>query len=330
MGNSTSCAMNSSETVLHSFKKGWAARLEDAMHEAVTAQDASPGRIAGDLIRHGGKRIRPQLLFLCASLGEADEELLVHAAAAIELLHVGSLLHDDVMDGAATRRGAPSVNALWGNAYAATTGTHVLSCAMAELAHLPPDTVAAVAEAAFTVCSGQLRETEHVYDTELAADEHLEIIRMKTATLFGLPCRLGAELAGCDPDHVDALFRFGQQLGIAFQLTDDLLDLVGDAADLGKPTGTDLRAGVFSYAVLLALRQDPSGRLAALLRHEVLTAREAAEAARLVRLSGTVDVTRELAHAYSARAAAALAGLPEFPGHDALTDMPRRIVSRMR
>ncbi len=322
--------MNSSETLLLSLDNGWAARLDDALHEAVTVQDADLGRIAGGLIRHGGKRLRPQLLFLAASLGEADEALLVHAAAAIELMHVGSLLHDDVMDGAATRRGAPGANSQWGNTHAATTGTHVLACAMAELAHLPHEAVSAVTEAAFTLCSGQLRETEHVYDTELAADEHLEIIRMKTATLFGLPCRLGAELAECDPGHVDALFRFGQQLGSAFQLTDDLLDLVGDPASLGKPTGTDLRAGVFSYSVLLALRQNPSGRLAALLRHENLTEREAAEAAGLVRLSGTVDLTRELVRTHTDRAATALAELPEFPGRDALADMPRCIASRMR
>ncbi|MFE6839474.1 polyprenyl synthetase family protein [Streptomyces sp. NPDC057705] len=300
------------------------------MYEAVTAPDAGLGRIAGELIRHGGKRLRPRLLFLSASLGEASEALLVHAAAAIELMHVASLLHDDVMDGAATRRGAPSANSLWGNAYAATTGTHVLACAMAELAHLPPDAVSAVTEAAFTVCSGQLRETEHVYDTELAADEHLEIIGMKTATLFGLPCRLGAELAGCDPGHVDALCRFGQQLGIAFQLTDDLLDLVGDPESLGKPTGTDLRAGVFSYAVLRALQQDPNGRLAALLRHENLTEGEAAEAAGLVRAGGTVELARELVRTHTGRAARALAELPDFPGRDALADMPRRTASRLR
>ncbi|MFG2295709.1 polyprenyl synthetase family protein [Streptomyces sp. NPDC048603] len=321
--------MNSCETLPPSVEDGWAARLDHVMHEAVTAQDADLGRIAGELIRHGGKRLRPRLLFLSAGLGEADEALLVHAAAAIELMHVGSLLHDDVMDGAATRRGAPSVNSRWGNARAATTGTHVLACAMAELEHLPHDAVSTVTEAAFTLCSGQLRETEHVYDLDLAVEEHLEIIRMKTATLFGLPCRLGAELSGCDPGHIDALFRFGQQLGIAFQLTDDLLDLVGDAADLGKPTGTDLRAGVFSHSVLLALRQTPGGRLATLLRHENLSAREAAEAAALVLRAGTVDVTRELAGTYTEGAAAALAELPEFPGRDVLAATARRVASRM-
>ncbi|MGR4880570.1 polyprenyl synthetase family protein [Streptomyces sp. LARHCF249] len=322
--------MNSSETPPLSTYTGWSARLADTMYEAVTAQDAGLGRIAAELIRHGGKRLRPQLLFLSASLGEADEGLLLHAAAAIELLHVGSLMHDDVMDGAATRRGAPSVNSRWGNAYAATTGTHVLACAMAELTHLPHDAVSAVTEGAFALSSGQLRETEHAYDTELAIDEHLEIIRMKTATLFALPCRLGAELAGGDPRLVDALSRFGQQLGIAFQLTDDLLDLVGDPADLGKPTGTDMRAGVFSHSVLLALRRNPGGRLAALLRHKNLTVHEAAEAAALVRMGGTVGTTRELAHTHAARAAAALAELPDFPGREALATITRSVVSRTR
>ncbi|WP_067837698.1 polyprenyl synthetase family protein, partial [Nocardia lijiangensis] len=282
------------ETVPLSSDSRWAARLDDAMHEAVATRDPDLRRMAAELIRHGGKRLRPRLLFLSASLGRAADELLVDAATAIELVHVASLLHDDVMDGAATRRGAPSVNSRWGNTDAAAAGTHVLACAMAVLARLPQAAVAAATEAAFTVCSGQLRETEHVYDTELGADEHVGILRRKTATLFELPCRLGAELAGCDPAHVRALSRFGRELGIAFQLTDDLLDLVGDAASLGKPTGADLRAGVFSHAVLIALRQHPNGRLAAQLRHENLTAAEAAEAAALVRDSGAVDATREL------------------------------------
>ncbi|WP_431952102.1 polyprenyl synthetase family protein [Nocardia lijiangensis] len=318
------------ETVPLSSDSGWAARLDDAMHEAVATRDPDLRRMAGELIRHGGKRLRPRLLFLSASLGCAAGELLVDAATAIELVHVASLLHDDVMDGAATRRGAPSVNSRWGNTDAAAAGTHVLACAMAVLARLPQAAVAAVTEAAFTVCSGQLRETEHVYDTALGADDHVEILRMKTATLFELPCRLGAELAGCDPTQVRALSRFGRELGIAFQLTDDLLDLVGDAANLGKPTGADLRAGVFSHAVLIALRQQPNGRLAALLRHENLTAAEAAEAAALVCDSGAVDVTRELARAHTDRAAAALAELPCFPGRDELADLAGRTLSRSR
>ncbi|MFF0531649.1 polyprenyl synthetase family protein [Nocardia amikacinitolerans] len=309
---------------------GWEGRLDDAMRAAVAAPDPGLHRMAGELIRHGGKRLRPRLLFLCASLGCAAEEVLVDSAAAIELMHVASLLHDDVMDGAATRRGAPSVNSRWGNTDAATTGTHVLACAMAVLARLPQAAASAVTEAAFTVCRGQLRETEHVYDTNLDADEHLEILRMKTATLFELPCRLGADLAGCDPAHIRGLAEFGRELGVAFQLTDDLLDLVGDSACLGKPTGADLRAGVFSHAVLLALRQDHGGRLAALLRHEELTGAEAAEAAALVRASGTVDSTRELARECARRAAAALAELPPFPGRDELADLARQTLSRTR
>ena len=314
----------------HSLDDGWAARLDDSIYTAVTAQDAALGHIAGELLRRGGKRLRPRLLFLSATLGEASETLLVHAAAAIELMHLGSLLHDDVMDCAATRRGAPSANSLWGNAYAATSGTHVLACAMAELALLPRDAVSDVTEAAFTVCSGQLRETEHAYNTALSTDEHLEIIRMKTATLFGLPCRLGARLAGCQPTHINALSCLGQDLGIAFQLTDDLLDLIGDSASLGKPTGVDLCAGVYSYSVLLALQQSRDGRLAALLRHENLTSCEATEAAALVRRSGAVESTRELVHTYARRAAATLAGLPQFPGWVALADITSDVVNRTR
>ncbi len=308
-----------------------AAALDAAILAAAAAEDPHLSEISLELPRRGGKRLRPRLLELSAEFGSgADPRSVVTVGAAIELLHVGSLYHDDIMDGAATRRGAASVNALWGNAGAVIGGTHLLARAMALLAPLPRPVVSAVAEAVFVVCTGQLRETEHAFDSLLDEDEHLRIIGMKTATLFELPCRLGGLLAHADPDHVEALGGYGHDLGIAFQLTDDLLDLVGDAGTLGKPTGTDLRQGVFSHAVLVAAGRRPHGRLVDLLRTADLTAEEAAEAVALVRETGATDATADLARRYADQAAHALAALPERPARGALLALSGDVVARTR
>jgi geranylgeranyl pyrophosphate synthase len=302
--------------------------LDDVILEAGGADDANLARMSLELPRRGGKRLRPLLLTRCAEFGTVVDPRLVAVAAAIELLHVGSLYHDDVMDAAATRRGAPSANSLWGNTNATIAGTHLLARAMALLAPLPQPIVSVIAEAVFTVSTGQLRETEHAFDVDLAEDEHLQIIRMKTATLFELPCRLGARLSAADPAHVEALSQYGRDLGIAFQLVDDLLDLVGDPAVLGKPTGSDLRQGVFSHAVLLAVRRQPKGRLAELLRRADLTAEEAGRAVALVSDSGAVDSTVELAGRYADQAARALAALPDRPARAALRAIADQVVAR--
>jgi heptaprenyl diphosphate synthase len=304
--------------------------LDNVILAAAAADDPQLNRMSSELLRRGGKRLRPTLLALAAATGRVVDPQLVQLAAAIELLHVGSLYHDDIMDGAETRRGAPSVNSLWGNIGAAIAGTHLLARAMSLLAPLPREVVSIVAEAVFTVCTGQLSETEHAFDLDLDEDEHLQIIRMKTATLFELPCRLGGELSHADPAVVQALRWYGRDLGIAFQLTDDLLDLVGDATALGKPTGTDLREGVFSHSVLVAVRREPKGRLADLLGSANLTAEEAARAVALVQESGAMRTTAELAGRYAAQAANALAALPRSAARDALLALSDQVAARTR
>jgi len=306
-------------------------RLDQTMLTAVQSEDPQLNRMSEELITRGGKRLRPALLILAAQTGTADESLLLPVAAAIELLHAASLYHDDIMDRAATRRGAPSANALWGNMSAAAAGTHLLACAMKLLAPLPPEVVSAVAEATLTVCTGQLRETQHAYDLGLDEEEHLRIIEMKTATLIELPCRLGAQLASAHPRHVQALSTYGRHLGIAFQLTDDALDLTGEATGLGKPTGTDLREGIYAHSVLAALRLDPRGRLATILRRSALRATDVAEAISVTRDSGALAVTHALAARHAELAAAeALRSLPDSPTRSSLRSLASHAVTRRR
>jgi geranylgeranyl pyrophosphate synthase len=305
-------------------------RLDEVMLRAVRSPDPQLTSMSAELINRGGKRLRPALLILCARLGAVDESLLLRAAAGIELLHAASLYHDDIMDRATRRRGAPSVNALWGNMSAAAAGTHLIACAMTLLAALPGGLVSGVADATLAVSTGQLRETEHAFDVELTEVECLDIIAMKTATLFELPCQLGAYLAHADPRYTRALTRYGHHLGIAFQLTDDVLDISGHATTLGKPTGTDLREGVYALPVLTALRQAPGGQLAAILGQANPGPGDIDHAIALIRETDALSRVRRLAAQHAQRAASALTALPPTPTRTSLLALTDYAVARDR
>jgi len=303
---------------LDEFLRGW-----------VGFSSSRLGAIALHLIGRGGKRLRPALLFLCGSGAPDRDENLRAGAAALELLHVASLYHDDVMDRAETRRGGPSVNAVWGNAMAATGGIYLLSRAMSLLATLPAVAQAHVAVATAEISTGQLREAENSYNLNLTEAEHLQIIGLKTGTLFELPCRLGGELAGAPPATVEALAAYGRNLGLAFQLADDALDLAGHSARLGKPVGADIREGVYSLPILRVLQREARDRpLATLIGRAQLSPDEVAAAIAIVRESGAINEALALAATYSDRAIAALDPLPRTSAHRSLVNLARYAVER--
>ena len=304
------------------------ARVDETMMRAVRSPDPQLTSMSAELIGRGGKRLRPALLILCARLGPVDGSLLLRAAAGIELLHAASLYHDDIMDRATRRRGAPSVNALWGNMSAAAAGTHLIACAMTLLAALPGDLVSSVADATLAVSTGQLRETEHAFDVEVTEAERIDIIAMKTATLFELPCTLGACLANAEPRHTRALTRYGHHLGIAFQLTDDVLDISGHATTLGKPTGTDLREGIYALPVLTALRQAPGSQLAAILGQASPDSGDIDHAIALIRSTDALSHTRQLAAQHAHHAATAITALPSTPTRTSLLALTDYAINR--
>jgi geranylgeranyl pyrophosphate synthase len=309
-----------------------AAELQVVLRNAVAAEDLQLRVMALHLIEGGGKRLRPLLLLLAASFGRASRDRLLRAAAALELVHVASLYHDDVMDRAPLRRSAPSTNARWGNMSAALAGTYLFARASALLASLGDAANRLASEASVTLCIGQLREVENAFNPGLAEEEHLEILRQKTAALFELPCRLGALLAATSPDHAAALASYGRSLGLAFQLVDDALDLTAEAPALGKATGNDIREGVYSLAVLRALRRpDPPGpELRALLSLAKPGAGDLERTLHLVRESGAVAEVLELARHHAAAASAALEALPDGPARRSLVRLAESAPSRSR
>ncbi|MGN6189902.1 MAG: polyprenyl synthetase family protein, partial [Conexibacter sp.] len=189
------------------------------------------------------------------------------AATAVELLHLASLYHDDVLDSAPTRRDSPSVNALWGNHAAVLGGDLLLAHAFRVAAELGAPELRRFAHTLAALCSGQITESSAQFDTARDAAHYDDSIRGKTAALLATSCWLGASTAGASPAAAEALACFGMELGVAFQIVDDVLDLYGHGLQIGKPAGSDLREGIFTLPVLIALQRDP--RLVELLVEDI-------------------------------------------------------------
>jgi geranylgeranyl pyrophosphate synthase len=203
----------------------------------------------------GGKRLRPMLVFLCAN-GDGDERL-VAAATAVELLHMATLVHDDVLDCAPLRRGRPTVFAAGGRLAATTTGDLLFSRAFAELASTDSaDAVRALSDATSALARGELMQRADAWSADVTPERYLERCRLKTASLFCASCRLGAIFGG-RPAMAEAMCRFGEGIGLAFQVLDDVLDVSGPSERTGKPRGTDLLDGTVTLPLILARRRDP-------------------------------------------------------------------------
>ena len=251
----------------------------------------------------GGKRLRPMLVFLCAN-GDRDEHLTA-AAAAVELLHMATLVHDDVLDRAALRRGRPTVFAEGGRLAAGATGDLLFSRAFAELASTgSADAVHALSEASSALARGELMQRADAWSDAVAPERYLERCRLKTASLFCASCRIGA-LFGGRPEMADALGRFGEDVGLAFQMLDDVLDVSGPPERTGKPRGADLLDGTVTLPLILARGSDPELRDL----DPALTAAQAEAICDRIAATGALEQAREEALTHVADAKAALTGL---------------------
>ncbi|HYP48536.1 MAG TPA: polyprenyl synthetase family protein [Thermoleophilaceae bacterium] len=288
---------------------GWLATTEARLAEVAAGHGAELGRHAGETLSAGGKRLRPVLVFLCAQ-NRLDPSL-VAGGAAVELLHMATLVHDDVLDGAALRRGRPTVFASGGRLAATTTGDLLFSRAFAELAATgSEEAVRALSRASSSLARGELMQRADAWSVDVTRARYLERCRLKTASLFEASCRLGA-LFGGEPGQAAALGRFGSQIGLAFQLLDDVLDVSGPPERTGKPRGTDLLDGTVTLPLILARERD--SRLRELsLRKAVTDTREAAEVCERIEETGALEGAREEALRYVAEAKEVLRAL-ELP-----------------
>lgn len=299
-------------------------RIEQIILDSSAARIPFLTESATYLTRAGGKRIRPAIVLLCSMLGSGPNDKIRLTAAAIEMTHLATLYHDDVIDEADLRRGVPSANEKWGNTVAILAGDYLFaraSAVAAEVGGVVPDVLsAAISE----VIQGQVRELEKTFDPRRGKEHYFATIREKTAALLEASGRLGVVLAECESSVVEAVGRFSAAFGLAFQIADDLLDLSAQREDLGKPPGTDLKDGVYTLPVILAVEKEPS-LTAKLGRPEA----DLAQITEAVVNTGAFRGALDEASRYSDEAVAALASLPESPAKAALDAITRLVVERV-
>ena len=305
-------------------------RVEDALHTATQSVDPFVADAASYLVDAGGKRFRPLITLLAAHFGDASRPEIISAAVVCELTHLATLYHDDVMDEAAVRRGAVSANARWDNSVAILTGDFLFSRASNLLADLGPHAVRLQARTFERLVTGQIRETVGPGEGDDQIEHYLSVLKDKTGSLIATAAEFGAHFAGVDDAHVDRLRDFGEQIGVAFQISDDVLDIASESVESGKTPGTDLREGVPTLPVLYALRStDPAtARLRELVSAPLVDDDLHAEALRLLRASTALDEARETARGFAERARAALTDLPDVPARAALSTLADAVTVR--
>jgi heptaprenyl diphosphate synthase len=300
------------------------ARIEQLMETELRGSDDLMTEAVLHLFEAGGKRFRPLFTVLSAQLGprpDADEVTI--AGAVIELVHLATLYHDDVMDEAQVCRGAPSANLRWGNNVAILAGDYLFAASSRLVSRLGPDAVRIIADTFAQLVTGQMRETKGAADAADPVAHYLKVVYEKTACLIGAAGRFGAMFSGADENQVERLSRLGDVVGTAFQISDDIIDIDSDPDESGKLPGTDLREGVHTLPVLYALRESgpEADRLRQLLVGPVEDDAALTEALALLRASAGMAKAKDTVAQYATQAREELAALPAGPGRQALATL---------
>jgi geranylgeranyl pyrophosphate synthase len=283
--------------------------LEDRLVTLATGHGPDLGAFAGSTISAGGKRLRPLLVFLAAGVPVPESEGLRSAAVAVELVHAATLVHDDVLDGSELRRGRPTVVATGGRGAATATGDLLFSRAFAELRTLDsPPAIQILSRASSELAAGELMQRADAW-TFVDAERYYDRCRLKTAVLFRAACELGATAAAADAETVEELAQFGERIGLAFQLLDDVLDVTGPPERTGKPRGADLLDGTVTLPLILARSQDET--LRELDLRSVTSAEDAARVCARIADTDALDQARAQAFELVAAAKRLLPGLPD-------------------
>jgi len=307
------------------------ALVENGMQEAARAQHDLLGQTAAYGVDAGGKRFRATLVLLAAQFGNPRDPRIVPAAVAIEVTHLATLYHDDVMDEAAVRRGLPSANSRWDNTVAILTGDFLFARASQILAGLGPEAIRIQAETFTRLVSGQVAETVGPRPGEDPLGHYLGVVTEKTASLIATSGRFGAMFSGAPEGVVERITPACEALGIAYQLCDDILDVASESAQSGKTPGTDLREGVPTLPMLHALRSAGPGdaRLVELLSHGELTDPALhAEALALLRAHPAMEMARQDTRQWAATAREEILALPDVPARAAFEALCEFVVER--
>jgi heptaprenyl diphosphate synthase len=307
------------------------ALVETALRDTSFGGAEMFAEVSRHMMEAGGKRFRAMLVLLAARFGDSRDKRIVPAAVAIELTHLATLFHDDVMDEAVMRRGHPSANSLFGNSVAILAGDYLFARASRILADLGPQAIRIQAETFSRLVDGQLTETVGLRPGQDPLDHYMHVITEKTGSLIATSGRFGAMFAGAPDEVSDLIAEACLRIGIAWQLSDDVLDVASTSLQSGKEPGTDLRQGVHTLPVLYALRAaDPSSdRLRWLLSSADLTDPALhAEALSLLRVSPALTEARETVRSWAAEAQSLVARLPDVPARGAFESLCAFVITR--
>jgi heptaprenyl diphosphate synthase len=304
-------------------------RVEEALRKTLAEADSELlSATANYLLAAGGKRFRPMLALLSGYFGDPTDPRLIPACVALELVHVATLYHDDVIDEAESRHGVPAANVRWDNTVAILAGDYLFARASEVGADLGPDVCRILAQTIATLCDGQIREVDASRRLDQTEERYLEVIRRKTGALIATSCRLGAMMSDAPAERVDILEAFGGSLGLAFQLSDDIMDLTSSQLELGKEPGVDLKEGVYTLPVLHALehsshREELARILATGVDGELLD-----RALEIVTAGDSIQHAREAVRDEVGRAVGLARRLPKSPAQHAVVQLARFLAAR--
>jgi heptaprenyl diphosphate synthase len=303
-------------------------RLEETLGKVVLWGDPFVDEIATHLIAAGGKRLRPTLTLAAAGRGGSPvSEEAVLGAVSVELVHLASLYHDDVMDEATERRNVVSVNGRWGNLLAVVVGDFLLARSAEIAASLGTEIAGILATTLGRLTQGQVAEVRSAYRVDRSEDEYLSAITDKTGALMATACRIGAITGGLETKDAEALTDYGENLGVVFQIRDDILDVIASEEEAGKPPGRDLAEGIYTLPVQRALANEDVGPDLRSILGKPLDSAEVDSARRLVADCGAISSSQETARAYAAKAADAAARTTDAELAAALSELGDRLVA---
>lgn len=307
------------------------ARVEEALRDELTQAAPEVVSILRHLMESGGKRIRPIMTILSARMFTNEVQPAIPVATAAELIHMATLVHDDVIDIADTRRGRPTVNALWGNQTAVLAGDALLARALVMLVDTgQPAVVRIMSEMIKQMCEGEIVQNATLRNVTQSESDYLDRIEKKTALFFAACCRAGALVGGGSVEDAQAMWEYGRLVGLAFQVADDLLDVSGEAAVVGKPVGNDLASGVLTLPVIHAMQNPQYGDA---IRTRIVAGPLAPDDIQgvldMVRANGALDYTRKVAESLAERARQVLpAGRSSDNVRELLADIAALVVNR--
>jgi len=306
------------------------ARVEQYIRSNLVSKQKILESALKELVEAGGKRLRPALVLLSGKFGKYQAKKLIPMAAAIEILHTATLVHDDIIDEAKTRRGMPTVQTRWGKDIAVFTGDFLFTKAFLLLTSSTAfENLQRLSRVIKAICEGEVEQYQYRYDKNVTVRQYLKRIGRKTALLFALSCFIGAHESGCSRDAIRSLGKFGFNFGMAFQITDDLLDFTGDPVKTGKPVGRDFVQGVYTLPLIYTLNSpDFRDETAILLDKQGYEPADVDRIVELVHLSGGIDYSRRLASRYLNRAITCIQTLPPNPARTALEDLVKGLMDR--